>query len=213
MTDLPDPPVPASADMTNFPFTPIYRARLFGSKFHARANDSEWRAGVTLWLKSQDQVPAGSLPDDDTDLCRLAELARDIKTWRKIRSGALHGWYKCNDGRLYNNTVATVVNDQLDGKALQQLRTLKARIAGLEKRLSQPSSADVTVDIQRQLQALRQELSQSQKGPVTEPVTASNRRDRDRERDTLRTVPGRFGEETVEEVGDGAGVTPLRGAR
>ena len=34
--------------------------------------------GGTLWLKSWDQVPAGSLPDDDVDLCRLAELSGGI---------------------------------------------------------------------------------------------------------------------------------------
>ena len=32
---------------------------------------------MTLWLKAQDQVPAGSLPGDDVELCRLAELGRD----------------------------------------------------------------------------------------------------------------------------------------
>lgn len=110
--DLPEPPVPADADLKDFAYTPIFRARLFGSAFHARATDAEWRAGVTLWLKAQDQVPAGSLPDDDVDLCRLAELGRDLKTWRKLRAGALHGWYLCADGRLYNKTVAEVVNEQ-----------------------------------------------------------------------------------------------------
>lgn len=108
------PPIPADADLRDFPYTPIFRARLFGSSFHARATDAEWRAGVTLWLKSWDQVPAGSLPDDDIDLCRLAELGRDLKTWRKIRAGAMHGWHKCDDGRLYHAVVAESVLDAYD---------------------------------------------------------------------------------------------------
>ena len=116
LRELPEPPVPADCDLKDFAYTPIFRARLFGSAFHARANDSEWRAGVTLWLKAQDQVPAGSLPDDDIELCRLAELGRDMKTWRKLRAGALHGWYLCSDGRLYNKTVAEVVNEQWESK-------------------------------------------------------------------------------------------------
>ena len=41
--------------------------RLFGSSFHARASDAEWRAGVTLWLKSFHQVPAGSALAVDRD--------------------------------------------------------------------------------------------------------------------------------------------------
>jgi hypothetical protein len=101
-----EPLVPSDVDLRDFPFTPIFRARLFGSSFHARATDAEWRAGVTLWLKSWDQVPAGSLPDDDVDLCRLAELGRDLRAWRKIKEGAMRGWLKCDDGRLYHPVVA-----------------------------------------------------------------------------------------------------------
>ena len=111
--DLPDPLVPSAVDLKNFPFTPMYRSRLFGSSFHARANDAEWRAGVTLWLKSQDQVPAGSLPNDDIDLCRLAELGRDVKAWRKVKDMALHGWALCSDGRLYHPIMAEIDNEQI----------------------------------------------------------------------------------------------------
>lgn len=156
--------MPAEADLKDFPFTPIYRARLFGSSFHARATDAQWRAGVTLWLKSQDQTPAGSLPDDDIELCRLAELGRDQKTWRKLREGALHGWFKCADGRLYNKVVAQVVIDQWQGKLDRRNKTLKARVAALQKRLSQATEETERADILRQIQALSQP-------PVTDPVT------------------------------------------
>lgn len=104
--ELPPPLVPGDVDLRDFPFTPLFRARLFGSSFHARSTDAQWRAGVTLWLKSWDQVPAGTLPDDEIDLCRLAELGRDVKTWRKVSTGALHGWAKCSDGRLHHHVVA-----------------------------------------------------------------------------------------------------------
>lgn len=119
---LPDPLTPADADLTDFPFTPLFRAKLFGSRFHARATDSEWRAGVTLWLKSWDQVPAGSLPDDDVDLCRLAELGRDLKQWKKVKTGALYGWVKCSDGLLYHPTVAAGVNEAWERKRKQSKR-------------------------------------------------------------------------------------------
>lgn len=118
--ELPEPPIAADVDLKDFAFTPLYRARLFGSSFHAHSNDSEWRAGLTLWLRSQEQTPAGSLPDDDVELCRLAELGRDIKAWRKVRAGALHGWYRCRDGRLYHKVVAEVTNEQWVGKLRQR---------------------------------------------------------------------------------------------
>lgn len=106
MENLPEPLVPPEVDLRGFAFMPIDIVRLFGSRFHAIADDSQWRAGFTLWLKSWHQVPAGSLPDDDVELSRLAELGRDIKGWRKLRGVAMHGWVKCSDGRLYHATVA-----------------------------------------------------------------------------------------------------------
>jgi hypothetical protein len=85
---------------------PVDITRLFGSAFHARATDAEWRAGVTLWLRSFHQVPAASLPQDDVTLARLAELGRDLKAWRKVKAMALHAWVLCRDGRLYHPVVA-----------------------------------------------------------------------------------------------------------
>lgn len=61
---LPDPLVPADCDLRDFQFMPMDIMRLFNSEFHALSNDSEWRAGVTLWMKSYHQVPAASIPDD-----------------------------------------------------------------------------------------------------------------------------------------------------
>jgi hypothetical protein len=103
---LPDPLVPAYVDLRDFPYMPLEVERLFGSEFHAQTNDAEWRAGVTLWLKSFHQVPPASLPDDDVALARLAELGRDVRAWRRIRSRALRGWVRCRDGRLYHRVVA-----------------------------------------------------------------------------------------------------------
>jgi hypothetical protein len=103
---LPKPPIPTGVDLHDFSFTPIFRTQLFRSAFHARASDAEWRAGVTLWLKSWDQMPAGSLPDDDVELCRLAEFGRDQRTWKRVKAMALHGWYICDDSRLYHRVVA-----------------------------------------------------------------------------------------------------------
>ena len=141
---LPEPLVPADADLKDFAFTPIYRARLFGSAFHAKASDAEWRAGVTLWLKSQDQKPAGSLPADDVELCRLAELGRDMKTWKKIKAMALHGWFECSDGRLYNQVVAEIVNEQWEGRRAHIERREKWREKKAKQRGDKPDMSEGT---------------------------------------------------------------------
>lgn len=155
------PLTPPGCDLRDFPHTPLFRSRLFGSTFHARANDAEWRAGVTLWLKSWDQVPAGSLPADDVDLCRLAELARDLKTWAKVKLGALRGWLLCTDGRLYHPVVAEGVNTALEAKAKQRAKTANARIAALDKRLKEAKTADDKARITEEINRLRQTLPQS----------------------------------------------------
>jgi hypothetical protein len=103
---LPLPLLPASVDLRDFPFMPMESQRLFSSEFHAQATDAEWRAGVTLWLKSFHQVPAASLPDDDIALARLAEFGRNVRSWMRVRRGALRGWMRCADGRLYHRVVA-----------------------------------------------------------------------------------------------------------
>jgi hypothetical protein len=105
------PLVPPDIDLRNFDFVPIFRRRLFASKFHLLASGEEWRAGFILWLKSWDESPAGSLPNNDRELCALAELPRDMRQWRKVKKWALHGWELCEDGRLYHPVVAEVAVD------------------------------------------------------------------------------------------------------
>ena len=134
MSDLPEPLVPADVDLRDFAYMPMDIVRLFGSDFHARSSDAEWRAGVTLWLRSYHQVPAGSLPDDEVALARLAELGRDIKSWRKIASGALRGWTKCSDKRLYHRTVSEKALEGWIEKLLQR----KSSAAGNAKRYGHP---------------------------------------------------------------------------
>lgn len=141
MSDLPVPPVSDEVDLRDFPYTPMFRSRLFGSAFHARVSDSGWRAGVTLWLKSWDQTPAGSLPDDDIDLCRLAELGRDLKSWAKVKKEGLWGWFKCSDGRLYHRTVAEGINEAWVNKLKYRWRGDCAKM----KKAAQRSGQKLTV--------------------------------------------------------------------
>ena len=103
---LPEPLVPADVDLRGLEYMPLFGNHLFGSDFNSKCSDIEWRAGVTLWWASWNQVPAASLPDDDESLCRLADFGRDIKTWRKVRANALRGFTKCSDGRLYHRFLA-----------------------------------------------------------------------------------------------------------
>lgn len=128
MTELlPEPLVPPEVDLRGYGFMPLYGHHLFGSEFNARCNDAEWRAGVTLWWAAWNQVPAASLPDDDVALCRLADLGRDLKAWRKIRANALHGFVKCSDGRLYHKFLAQHAIEAWDRRVKERERKAKWR--------------------------------------------------------------------------------------
>jgi hypothetical protein len=123
------PLTPADCDLRDFQFMPVDIVRLFASEFHALSNDAEWRAGMTLWLKSFHHVPAASLPDDDVQLCRAAEMGRDLRTWRRVKARALHGWVLCDDGRWYHPVVAEKANEAWERKLFQRERSRRANEA------------------------------------------------------------------------------------
>lgn len=121
------PLVPPEVDLRGYDWFPLFRRRLFASRFHRLASPAEWRAGVILWIKSWDEVPAGSLPNDDRELASLAEVPRDLREWKKIWKWAMHGWELADDGRLYHPTVAEMTLEAWGRKEANRQRTEAAR--------------------------------------------------------------------------------------
>jgi hypothetical protein len=124
----PEPLVPADVDLRDFAFMPLDVLRLRDSGLAAKASGDEFRAAVLLWCAAWHQVPAASLPDDDIELSSLAGYGRVVKEWRRVRNGALHGWVKCSDGRLYHPTVAEKARESWKSKLEQRWRTEAARV-------------------------------------------------------------------------------------
>lgn len=127
MSELPEPLVPEDVDLRGYEFMPLYGHHLFGSDFNAGVSDAAWRAALTLWWKAWNQVPAASLPDDDVALCRLADLGRDVKEWKKLRADALHGFVKCSDGRLYHRKLSMWALEAWDRRVKERERKAKWR--------------------------------------------------------------------------------------
>lgn len=177
-----EPLVPADVDLRDFRFTPMFRARLFGSEFHAAATDAEWRAGVTLWLKSWDQVPAGTLPPDDVGLCRLAEFGRDLAAWRTVKARALHGWHLCTDGRLHHAVVAEGVLEAWEKRNKNKARAVlgaAARWGGSNAKGNGASNASamrqaMRPDANRQGQGQRRKGNSSSVAKATGAVAPSD---------------------------------------
>ena len=123
MTTGPRPMTPPECDVRDYPRMLVDIKRLFESQFNLQASrlPLAWMIGFKLWCRSFHQVPGGSLPIDEGDLCQLAELGLDLRTFRKARDLALRGWVQCSDGRLYHRVVAeTVLEAWVDKLLLQQ---------------------------------------------------------------------------------------------
>ena len=105
------PLVSSEVDLRDFAFMPLDVVRLRDSELAATVTGEEFRAAVLLWCASWHQVPAGSLPDDDIQLSSLAGYGRVVKEWLLHKAGALHGWLKCSDGRLYHPVISEKANE------------------------------------------------------------------------------------------------------
>ncbi|WP_198001582.1 DUF1376 domain-containing protein [Chromobacterium haemolyticum] len=132
------PLISPDCDLRDFAFMPLDVSRLRDSDFAALSDGEEFRAGLLLWCASWHQVPASSLPDDDTVLARLAGYGRVVKEWQKVREGALRGWIKCSDGRLYHPVIAEKAAEAWKSKLKQRWATECARIKKYCQRKKQP---------------------------------------------------------------------------
>lgn len=122
------PLTPPDCDLRDFSFMPLDVVRLRDSDMALTQTPEACWAAVLLWCASWHQIPAASLPDDDRILSNLAGYGRVVREWKKVKAGAMHGWIKCDDGRLYHRVVAEKANDAWDGKLHQRWMTECARI-------------------------------------------------------------------------------------
>jgi hypothetical protein len=137
MPDLPEPMTPADCDLRGYDFMPLFGHRLFGSVFEAHASDAEFRSALRLWWQAWQQCPAGSLPNDDVALSRLADFGRDIRAWLKVKARALHGFTLCTDGRLYHPLLCEQAKLAFERRRKERDRKAEARSA--KRKVGAPS--------------------------------------------------------------------------
>ncbi len=129
-----EPLTPANADLQDFAFMPLHVARLRDSDLASEVSPEACWYAVLLWCASWHQLPAGSLPDNEIVLTKLCGLGRDVRTFRKHRDGAMRGFIKCSDGRLYHPVVAEQVHASWTAKLQQRWRSELARIKKANQR-------------------------------------------------------------------------------
>lgn len=118
MAHHPPPPVPPDANLTHYDDMPLEVRRLRDSGIAGEPDAEIFRCAVLVWCAAWHQLPAGSLPNNDAELCRLVGLGRDLKTWNKLKRGVLRGWRLFADGRLYHPVVTEKVIDRWNGSCL-----------------------------------------------------------------------------------------------
>ncbi len=158
---LPAPLTPPGCDLRDFPKLMIDIPRLFASGFNATASRKPlaWMLGHKLWYRSWHQVPAGSLPNDDDELCHLAELGFDTKSFGQVRALAMRGWVECSDGRLYHPVVCEAALEGWQEKLRQRLSSGK----GNESRWGVTFDPSIVADDLRQLIACLERLNPQSK--------------------------------------------------
>jgi hypothetical protein len=191
MSNLPEPLTPIDCDLRDFPFMPLDVTRLRDSDLAALEEPEACWAAVLLWCASWHQLPAASLPDDDRVLSNLAGFGRVVKEWMKVRNGALRGWIKCSDGRLYHHAVAEKALTAWQGKLQQAWKTELARIKKHNQRHPQDLLKEISFEeylSSRTKAVCPQDIKQNnerQEPPV--PVVSEEKqhpKERERERDT-----------------------------
>ena len=101
------PLVDASVDLKGFPGFILDVEMFLSSELIALAAPEEIAAALMLWCRAWQQVPHGSLPNDERV---LAAFSRS-KNWKKVRDMALRGFVLCSDGRLYHRTLCKKVQE------------------------------------------------------------------------------------------------------
>jgi len=122
MTEAPPPLTPADCDLRAYSWFPFHYRRLRQSAWWKRASDTACRIAVDFWAEAYEQVPAGSLPNDDHTLADWAGFGRrDLEGWLAVKDEVLSAWVMCSDGRWYHPTLCEVAREAW-AKHLEHLR-------------------------------------------------------------------------------------------
>lgn len=122
-TPLPDPLVPPDTDIAGLPSFMLDVERLFASELYAVSTGDEFKAAVSLWGRAWQQVPPGSIPNDERTLAAFSGAGT---RWKKVREMALRGFVLCSDGRLYHKVLCADVLRAAKHKDERRQRTAAA---------------------------------------------------------------------------------------
>ena len=80
---------------------------------------------LRLWMESWEQIPMGSLPDDDEVIAALIEYPHGL--FVEHRALIMHGWWKATDGRYYHDVIGKLVLGRLQHTEEEKTRKAEWR--------------------------------------------------------------------------------------
>jgi hypothetical protein len=135
------PPVPSDCSMKGLSYIPLEIDRLKRSRSWARAGRIPYLGYylINQWTAAWQQVPAGSLEDDDDVLCAAAQCPTEL--WADVRDEVLGGWLRCSDGRLYHPVICELATGVWQSRQAYRDGTARARAAKAAKRGSSTTAS------------------------------------------------------------------------
>lgn len=109
---------------------------------------------LLLWVTAWEQVPCGSLPNDDALIA--ARIGMAPKAFAKARPVLMRGWDAADDGRLYHSTITARVLAMLETKRKEAERKAAYR---------------ARMDVERARDKANVPRDRLGTDPVTDPVT------------------------------------------
>lgn len=165
------PLAPKDANLRGLRLLPLDTVRLLNSDFFALSTGDEFKAAVTLWVKSWAQIPAGTLPADEKILEKLSGADRAV--WRKVKARALHGWAVGEDGRMHHPVLAEMArqawesrqtyaaNRKRDADRLREWRNKKGKGNASETRFTGDSPEEGNADETRKRKGVEEGVKSS----------------------------------------------------
>jgi len=104
----PEPLTPPDCDLQGMDYMPFEVQYWRDSNLALSTTDEEFRAGIMLAWASWHQVPAASVPNDDSILIAMSGMGRKapLADWLRIKPAVLREWVLCADGRYYHPRIA-----------------------------------------------------------------------------------------------------------
>jgi hypothetical protein len=125
-TNTPEPLTPKGCDLTGSEFTAVDHNWLLNSSFQAESTGDEYKAGLTLLIRSHQQIPAASVPNNDRVLASWCQVS--LREWQSMKARVLAGldFVLCSDDRYYCSRAAAFARSQWVARLESRLKSARA---------------------------------------------------------------------------------------